>query len=138
MPTDTHTVCDECHAQVPTEIVIDPDFDDGKHNYEAQYCPRCGTSLDYAARLEDMTVIQGVSDKADASWEEIAAELQSYGVPRERSRVVALVATTHSYSEIADRDDIGVNTRGGVGNYVSDYRQQRRDAEELATYGPEI
>lgn len=138
MSNTTYTVCGECNATVPTTISIGSTVDDVNDNYEAEYCPHCGTSLDYKTRLEDMTVVQGLADKDDASWEEIAAEIQSYGVPRERSRVVALVATGHSYSEIAAREDVGVNTRGGVGNYVSDYRQQRRNAAELSKYGPEI
>lgn len=76
--------------------------------------------------------------ETDAEWRTLADDLQAHGVPQKRAEVVALVATGHSYSAIADRDDIGVSGRGGVANYIEDYREQLADAEWLAENGPEI
>lgn len=74
--------------------------------------------------------------ETDADWRALAADLNEHGVPPKRAEVVALVATGHSYSEIADRDDIGLSSRGGVSNYVEDYREQLADAEWLLANAP--
>jgi hypothetical protein len=76
--------------------------------------------------------------ETDTDWRSLADDLEAHGVPPKRAEVVALVATGHSYSEIAERDDIALSSRGGVSNYVEDYREQLVDAAWLVEHAPDV
>ena len=70
-------------------------------------------------------------------WRDLAAEMETHGVPERRAQIVALLAETDlTYQEIAD--ELDVTSKGSVGNQVRAYRQERESAEWLAENGPEV
>lgn len=74
--------------------------------------------------------------KTEMDWEKLAEELHEHGVPQQRARVVALVATGRTHSET--KETLDLNHRSNVGTHVERYRSERENAEWLAEYGPEI
>ena len=77
-----------------------------------------------------------MSEGETDEWRAVKADLVEHGVPERRAEIAARVAAGQKYRKVAE--EMGVESRGSIGNQVEDYRKQIENSGWLVENAPEI